>query len=122
MPYTVLFLQNDIHHKLIFTENLRKSYRDSACGKANVPLVVDAIWVDLLPKSSGDQVPNAQQMETGLWDGLGRSCTNRHGLDTSVVYCDGHVEKIQLAELWSQQWHKEFVPNYNIQVPRGNQQ
>ena len=99
-------------------ENLKRSYRDFACGKANIPLVADAIWVDLMPMTSGDLVPSAQQLETGLWDGLGRTCTDRHGLDTSIVYCDGHVEKIKLSELWSQRWHKEFNPAHDIQVPR----
>ena len=99
-------------------ENIKKSYRDSACGKANVPLIADAIWVDVWPKTSNDSIPDESQLEDGIWKGLGRTCTDRHGLDTSVVYCDGHVEKIKLYELWSQRWHKEFNPNHDVQVPR----
>jgi len=98
--------------------NLKKSYRDAACGKASIPLIVDAIWVDLMPMTAGDLVPNAEQLKTGVWDGLGRGCTDRHGVDTNVIYCDGHAEKIKLTELWSQRWHKEFAPRYDVQVPR----
>ena len=92
--------------------NLAKSYRKSAPGKPNVPLLADGIWVDALPQS-GDSVPYdlevTKESPEGIYrNGLQRFATDRHGLDTNIAYCDGHVEKIKLKELWTQRWHKKF--------------
>ncbi|MHC4555338.1 MAG: type II secretion system protein [Planctomycetota bacterium] len=98
--------------------NLAKSYRNAAPGRGTIPLLADAIWVDAMPMTNKDAVPNEEELETGLWDGVGRYVTNRHGMDTNVAYCDGHVEKVKLNELWAQRWHKEFIPDRDVVVPR----
>ncbi|MHC4962771.1 MAG: prepilin-type N-terminal cleavage/methylation domain-containing protein [Planctomycetota bacterium] len=100
--------------------NLPKSYRNSAPGGGNIPLLADAIWVDALPKS-GDIVPD-DLSEPGFGseetNELQRFCSDRHGLDTNVAYCDGHVEKIKLKELWTQRWSKDFKFDRDVQVPK----
>jgi prepilin-type N-terminal cleavage/methylation domain-containing protein/prepilin-type processing-associated H-X9-DG protein len=89
-------------------ENLRKSYRDKAPASATIPMVSDAIWVDSMPLNSDEDPP--EDLSTGRDSGLGRFTTNRHGLTTNILYGDGHVESIRLAQLWAQRWHKEFQP------------
>ena len=104
-------------------ENLRKSYRDSACQKSNVPAVSDSIWVGTTPQGADlppDQWPAGSDLTTGNTScgGLGRLTTNRHGMKTNLLYCDGHVDVIDLEALWTQRWHKEFKVQYDITIDR----
>jgi prepilin-type N-terminal cleavage/methylation domain-containing protein/prepilin-type processing-associated H-X9-DG protein len=100
-----------------------QSYRGNpASGRGDVPLLADGVWVEALPLS-GDNAPYDLSVLTDDgdvdWrDGLQRFATNRHGLNTNVAYCDGHVEKIKLEELWAQRWHKKFKVDRDVIVPR----
>jgi len=98
--------------------NIGRSYRRGiACAKSDVPLLGDAIWVDALPRASTYPVPTKAELDTGLWDDLGRYCIDRHGMKTNIAYCDGHVEQIKLTELWAQKWNKEFDPKRDVTFP-----
>jgi prepilin-type N-terminal cleavage/methylation domain-containing protein/prepilin-type processing-associated H-X9-DG protein len=103
-------------------ENLAQSYRGSASGRADIPLLADGVWVEALPLS-GDNAPYdlsalTDKGEADWRNGLQRFATNRHGLNTNVAYCDGHVEKIKLEGLWAQRWYKKFKVDRDVIVPR----
>jgi prepilin-type N-terminal cleavage/methylation domain-containing protein/prepilin-type processing-associated H-X9-DG protein len=105
--------------------NLAQSYRGSpACGRGDVPLLADGVWVEAWPNNDeGYNVPGNLTALTENGDaewrnGLQRFVTDRHGLDTNVAYCDGHVEKVKLKELWAQRWSKKFEVDPDVQVPR----
>jgi len=85
------------------------------CTKSTVPVIVDAIWVDLIPRGT-DPVP-AKLSDGGISNlGLGRSCTNRHGKETHVGYADGHAEKNPLENLWMLSWNKQFEKRGDIRI------
>jgi prepilin-type N-terminal cleavage/methylation domain-containing protein/prepilin-type processing-associated H-X9-DG protein len=103
--------------------NLAQSYRGNpAAGRGDVPLLADGVWVEALPLS-GDNAPYdlsvlTEDGDVDWRDGLQRFATNRHGLNTNVAYCDGHVEKIKLEGLWAQRWYKKFKVDRDVIVPR----
>ncbi len=101
-------------------DNLKKSYRNSACQKGSVPAIADAIWVDVMPLDTDptlDEWTGDEDLATGQTaTGLGRLTTNRHRMNTSMLYCDGHVDKVELEKLWAQRWHKEFKANYDVTI------
>lgn len=107
-------------------DNQAQSYRGNpASGRGDVPLLADGVWVEALPQDS-DNAPYDLSVLTDDgkpdWrDGLQRFATNRHGLDTNVAYCDGHVEKIKLNKLWTQRWHKKFKADHDVVVPRDDE-
>lgn len=94
-------------------ENLRISYRLSTPTRGTIPIVADSIWVDTIPQGSnpapydgwGDENLDSGRSHCG---GLGRLTTNRHRMNTNILYGDGHVEVIGLEQLWLQRWHREF--------------
>ena len=99
-------------------DNLRLSYRQSAPTRSTVPIVADSIWVDAIPRDSDNPPyvnwPTDTDPDTDLstgnrtCSGLGRLTTNRHGMNTNLLYGDGHVSSIGLEQLWRQRWHREF--------------
>jgi prepilin-type processing-associated H-X9-DG protein len=111
-------------------DNLKKSYRQSGCMAPNVPVILDGMWVGVGPLSGTDPVPgkldgygwdrnNNSTFESGDWfqNEMERIFTNRHSKTTNLVYGDGHVDKIELKDLWTQRWHRQYVPNYNVSIP-----
>lgn len=94
------------------------------------PMFVDSIWPDLWPRE-GDAAPpdlyvgepNANNTPTTGF--MGRCCIARHGsgglqiravnshkplpnASVNVSFSDGHVEAVQLEQLWSLNWHKDW--------------
>jgi prepilin-type N-terminal cleavage/methylation domain-containing protein/prepilin-type processing-associated H-X9-DG protein len=104
-------------------DNLAQSFRGNpASGRGDVPVLADGVWVEALPLSKNDAPYDLSVVAddgTPDWrNGLQRFATNRHGLDTNVAYCDGHVEKVKLKELWVQRWSKNFKIDPDMVVPR----
>lgn len=99
--------------------NLNISYRDSGCQKGNVPVIMDAIWVGALPSDTDktpDEWPAGYDLTTGYSVGLERLTTNRHGMDTNLLFGDGHVDKIGLEQLWAQRWNKTFKIRHDVTI------
>ncbi len=106
--------------------NLMRSYREknSNRNRADVPIVAEGIWVDTYPEDTDqtpDKWPAGKDLSTGNISGdigLGRITTNRHGMSTNLLYCDGHVASTQLDTLWAQQWHKKFTKRYDVTITK----
>lgn len=90
-------------------EKLRMSYRKSVATQPEVPIFMDAIWVEAMP-SGKELIPT--NLETGHQTdgGFGRITTIRHGWKTNVGFADGHVSSIGLEALWDLKWHREYRP------------
>lgn len=91
---------------------------------SNVPLFVDANWLDAWPQTTDRPVAGLKLEDgAGLWfapegDMMNRFLLNRHGKRTNVAFADEHCESIKLEELWSLKWHKKFArPNAEITLP-----
>lgn len=102
---------------------------------SEVPFFSDSIWVNQWPKSTNihegpyrDSIPaifdlnhrykRNDRINKG-WDRptrdhIRRIVTNRHEDVTNIVFADGHVAGVKLADLWTLRWHKEFIPKPNM--------
>ncbi|MBT5321274.1 MAG: type II secretion system protein [Verrucomicrobiales bacterium] len=85
-------------------------YQDDSEGQPDMaPLLADSIWVDCWPRES-DAAPNT-------WKGannssMGRICVDRHNGRSLVSFNDGHTEAVELRNLWTLHWHKDWkTPN-----------
>jgi len=90
---------------------------------AEIPVFLDAIWVDGWPANT-DSVPYntnvgvyqasdtgiPDQNHSGLNGNMGRFCIARHGKSVNVVFCDGHAENVPLQRLWSLYWFARYTP------------
>lgn len=75
-----------------------------------VPFFSDARWVDVWP----DDTDTPRDQEWGGSGGTGYMQTvtlTRHGIRTNVVFMDGSCSRIDIKDLWSLKWHKEFQLN-----------
>lgn len=80
-----------------------------------VPLFVDATWIDMWPHED-DAVPpdptlgaRAPAQDRNPWQ-VGRAYLDRHPASTvNMAFIDGHAENIDIELLWSFQWSRTFV-------------
>ncbi|MHC4396967.1 MAG: type II secretion system protein [Planctomycetota bacterium] len=95
--------------------------RDDIKGAANVPLLLDAVWV-CSPPSETDDPP---QYQGAIWSpsgggpshgGMGVFCIDRHSGYINCLFVDYNVRKVGLKELWNLKWHR----NYNIHALKPN--
>ena len=81
-------------------------------GTSNIPLFMDALWVDGWPEELDDPAP----FEIWWRDDIGkyemrRFCCNRHDRSENAVFCDFTVRPIGPKELWTLKWHRSFETN-----------
>ena len=76
-----------------------------------VPLIFDATWATAWPKEL-DATPKTLYGDVGTPFTLGisnnlgsRVCVARHRMAINVGFLDGHVQTVQLPELWTLRWH-----------------
>jgi prepilin-type processing-associated H-X9-DG protein len=83
-------------------------------GAGNIPLFLDALWVDGWPGQADEPPPydgwladevNSNEMR--------RFCINRHNETVNGVFVDFSVRRIGLKELWKLKWHR----NYDLSAP-----
>lgn len=107
-------------------KNLIYGKGSRAKNPMKTPCLLDANWVDAWPKNTnslpasynyeyGDQTSPATSHTTTI---IGRFVTNRHGPETNVIFLDGQVKTIPLAELWTLAWHRGAEPNFNVTLPQ----
>jgi len=76
-------------------------------GAADVPLLLDAQWIDGWPNPT-----NAPPDYDGQpWQGqsnMARFCINRHNELVNAVFLDWSVRKVDLKELWTLKWDREY--------------
>jgi prepilin-type N-terminal cleavage/methylation domain-containing protein len=106
-------------------KNLIYGKRSRVQNPMKTPCLLDANWVDGWPRNTntlpatynyewGDQTSGDATVTTMI----GRFVTNRHGPETNVIFLDGQVQTIPLAELWTLAWHRGAEPNFNVQLPQ----
>ena len=85
-------------------------------GAANIPLFLDALWVDGWPEHFDDP----QTFEEWWQDEMGsnemrRFCGNRHNGFVNCVFFDFTVRRVGLKELWRLKWNRAY--NVNVDPP-----
>jgi len=98
-------------------ENFYRKYSDA---KFNVPMVGDSVWVGSWPDRDDIVPPDlieafGMQHADGLF--MARFCIDRHNKAINIGFTDTHVERVQLEELWTLNWHRRFKPNYDVSIP-----
>ncbi|MHC4365709.1 MAG: type II secretion system protein [Planctomycetota bacterium] len=87
----------------------RRRWRHTAVrGQGNIPLLVDAAWIDSMPQSN--------EQPTDYWDvdprhtssSMSRVTKNRHDGKVQGLFLDYSVRQIGLKELYTLKWHQEF--------------
>jgi hypothetical protein len=76
-------------------------------GANNIPVFLDAMWVNAWPKST-DQPPEWENwQEDEVRDNEIRCfCINRHTGFVNGLFMDWSVRKVGLKELWTLNWHR----------------
>lgn len=116
------------------TPDIRYSVHDNQPGdffmkfseaSGGTPLVGDSFWIGACPgQPSGidEEVPNKEQLETGLRGGVSqdtaRFCVNRHSMKMNMGFAGGHVETLEFSELWMVKWNKGYKAVYGVKVPK----
>ncbi len=97
--------------------NFYMKYSDA---KFNVPMVGDSVWVGSWPDRD-DIVPDDLIRAFGMQHANGRFmarfCIDRHNKAVNIGFTDTHVERVQLEDLWTLNWHRRFQPNYDVFIP-----
>ncbi len=94
-----------------------------------VPVFLDANWVDGWPQNTNTLPANAVSGTTNFYDtgdqtggtterAIGRFVLNRHGRKTNASFLDMHVETLIHEQLWTLAWHKGSRPNYSPVLPK----
>ena len=79
----------------------------NASGAANVPLFLDAPWIDAWPLDDDfpPEFDNWHWQQGGM---MSRFCKNRHEGYINCVFLDFSVSKIGLKQMWTLKWHRTF--------------
>ena len=90
-------------------------YQDDSEGQPDMaPLLADSIWVDCWPRES-DAAPNTWKGSNG---GMQRVCVDRHNGRSLVSFNDGHTEAVELRNLWTLHWHKDWKTPNTLPSPK----
>ena len=78
-------------------------------GANNIPVFLDAMWVDAWPKHNDQpsEFENWREDRVNFHE-MRRFCVNRHDGFVGALFCDWTVRKVGLKELWTLKWHKSF--------------
>ena len=79
-------------------------------GPANIPLLMDAPWIDTWPLDTDDP-PDYDNMPWQQGSMMARFCKNRHEGYINCVFLDFSVKKIGLKQMWKLKWHRTFDTN-----------
>ncbi|MEN6308787.1 MAG: type II secretion system protein [Anaerohalosphaeraceae bacterium] len=106
-------------------DNLKKfAYANTldAPNSSSVPVFFDCLWVDAWPKHTDtvpvnldlSQEPPARNTggDNPVNNHMRRLMLRRHWGSSNISFLDGHVESVNLENLWGFKWHQEFIP-YN---------
>jgi prepilin-type N-terminal cleavage/methylation domain-containing protein len=72
-------------------------------NQANIPVILDCSSPDGGPPSANEPAPGLSRPSA-----LSAFCLRRHGDFTNGVFLDWSVRKIDLKELWTLKWNREF--------------
>jgi prepilin-type N-terminal cleavage/methylation domain-containing protein/prepilin-type processing-associated H-X9-DG protein len=83
--------------------------RPDVKGAGNIPMFLDALWVDGWPKPSDDPPAIEGEMGTYLAQAMKQFCVNRHdGGNLNSLFLDCSVRQVGVKELWTLKWHRYF--------------
>jgi prepilin-type N-terminal cleavage/methylation domain-containing protein/prepilin-type processing-associated H-X9-DG protein len=78
-------------------------------GAGNIPLFMDALWVDGWPKPSDSPPAIEGEIGTYIDEAMKQFCVNRHGGgNVNSLFVDCSVRQVGLKELWTLKWHRYF--------------
>ncbi len=80
---------------------------DRVSGSAQVPLFLDAPWIDCWPEHY-DRPPEIDNLDWQQGTHMGRFCKDRHEGSINGLFLDYSVRKIGLKEMWRLKWHRTF--------------
>ena len=112
------YAYNAWQHPDVWNTNHRQwnwLYQDDSEGQPDMaPLLADSIWVDTWPREN-DPAPNTWKGSNG---GMQRVCVDRHNGRALVAFNDGHTEAVELRNLWTLHWHKDWKTPTNLPNPK----
>jgi prepilin-type N-terminal cleavage/methylation domain-containing protein len=80
------------------------------------PQLLDGAWVDAWPNAA-DKPPTSAKAGEDLF-GMQRVCIDRHNRAVNDLSMDGHVNPVQLPDLWKLKWNVTYVaPAAAVVVP-----
>lgn len=75
-----------------------------------VPVFMDCMWYDVWVHANDD--PPTEDGQKGPHAGEGveirRVCLNRHSYAINVAFADWSIRRVDLKELWTLKWHKQY--------------
>jgi prepilin-type N-terminal cleavage/methylation domain-containing protein/prepilin-type processing-associated H-X9-DG protein len=92
---------------------------------SNVPLLLDCAWYGGSPDDDldkpGGMVPtsadwNSGRREQWAYD-MARFCMDRHKGAVNAVFADGSIRKVELPDLWTLKWHRQFTYTRDVDIP-----
>jgi prepilin-type N-terminal cleavage/methylation domain-containing protein/prepilin-type processing-associated H-X9-DG protein len=98
--------------------NRSKFYAATARPSADIPLFADCTWADSWPLASNPAPPDLTNGDRNKQGGsnapnencMARFTINRHTRGINVNFLDGHVANVNVRDLWSLKWHKDWKP------------
>jgi len=99
-----------VNHPTKFYMNM-----DAITNPSETPGFGDSNWVGSWPQSQ-DRMPSNLAQGGGA-EAMERFCVDRHNLAINVAFNDGHVEAVDLPDLWLKEWHRGWVDNKDIVLP-----
>ncbi len=79
----------------------------NVAGAADIPLLLDAAWIDGWP-SHTDDPPQYDDQDFRMTSQMGRFCINRHEGFINSLFLDFSARKVGLKELWTLKWHRRY--------------
>ena len=94
-------------------------YQDDSEGQPDMaPILADSIWVDCWPRETQTARQGANDWKGWNDGGMGRVCVDRHNGRSLVAFNDGHVEAVELRNLWTLHWHKNWKTPNTLPSPK----
>ncbi len=90
---------------------------------SGVPAYGDSVWVGSWPE--GTDTPPVDLKGAGYGGGsfphakgqfMGRFAIDRHSGGINIGFTDGSSALVKVKQLWTVEWHKDFVPNPNVKL------
>lgn len=87
---------------------------------SRVPAVGDACWYDAAPWWE-DTIPADFDLALGggweVENQILRYCIDRHRMQIGISFIDGHVEPVELKDLWTLPWHRGWKATFDVTFP-----
>ena len=91
----------------------------SVSTPSKVPIFGDGRWLEAVVHSSPDNAlvaPASEKIAEKGWKeeydwGIGQFCVPRHVSGTNLLFADYSVRNVDLPELWTLRWHRQFDTN-----------